>query len=98
MLIHSVYFWLKEELTDSEKESFYNDLVKLKEITIAEDVHIGTPSTTDRPVIERSYDYALMLVFKGIEDHDKYQVDPMHKEFLANNKDKFKKVVIYDFD
>ena len=98
MLVHSVYFWLKSDLSDSERGDFAAGLETLKEIPAAEAVYVGTPSTTDRPVIDNSYDFALTLIFRDMDAHDAYQVDPRHKSFLETFKPMFEKVLIYDAD
>ena len=98
MLVHTVYFWLRNELSQTEKDRFKAGLNTLKGISQSKATYIGTPSTTDRPVIDTSYDYGLTVIFENMADHDDYQVDPIHKAFLDCHMDKWKKVVIYDAD
>ena len=98
MLVHSVYFWLKESLDDSQIKEFSIGLEKLKSISSAEAVYVGTPSTTERPVIDTSYSFALTVIFNDMAEHDAYQVDPLHTHFLETFKPMFAKVVIYDAD
>lgn len=96
MLVHSVYFWLTAEAAINEREMFKSKLSALKNIKSAHAVYVGTPAATDRPVIDRSYDYALTVIFTDIDAHDAYQSDPIHKDFLNNCAKMFEKVVIYD--
>ncbi|ARN57164.1 Dabb family protein [Sedimentisphaera salicampi] len=98
MLVHSVFFWLKEDLAEAELYLFREKLETLKQIPAAHSVYIGTPASTDRPVIDRSYDFALTVVFEDIGKHDEYQSDPLHKTFLNECSDMFEKVLIYDAD
>jgi len=100
MLVHSVYFWLQSSLDKQQVTEFANALEGLKSINSAEAVYVGTPSTAvaDRPVIEKGYNYALTVVFKDIESHNAYQVDPVHVAFLETYKPMFEKVVVYDAD
>lgn len=98
MLVHSVFFWLVEGATAQDHKMFENELATLKNIGSAEAVYVGTVAVTDRPVIDRSYDYALTVIFKDIEAHDRYQEDPIHKDFLKNCSSLFGKVLIYDAD
>ena len=51
-----------------------------------------------RDVIDDSYHIALTVNFKSIEDHDVYQEDPVHLHFIAEHKDKWEKVQVYDFE
>ena len=99
MLVHSVFFWLKKELSETEREQFAAGIETLKGISCAEAVYIGTPAATaDRPVMEKSYDFALTVIAKDVAAHDEYQADPIHQEFLTNFKVMFEKVVVYDAD
>lgn len=50
----------------------------------------------DREVNDRDYDVALHLVFESAKDHDAYQANPRHKEFIAKNKDLWKTVRVFD--
>jgi hypothetical protein len=59
---------------------------------------VGTPAATNRPVIDRSYTWGLMVVFKDAAGHDLYQSHPLHLDFLARFAQYFAKVVVYDFE
>ena len=97
MLSHDVYFSLKDNspaakqklvaackkyLTGHEGEVFFGAGV------LAESLK--------REVNDTSFDVALHIVFKDIESHDKYQVAKRHEEFIAENKDNWKKVRVFD--
>jgi hypothetical protein len=97
MLIHSVYFWLKSDLTQSERSSFTAEVKKLSAIRTVEKIYVGAPaSIAERNVTDRSFDVALTLVFKDGPAHDSYQVDPVHLAFVERNKTSWTKVLIYD--
>jgi hypothetical protein len=57
----------------------------------------GVPASTDRPVIDRSYSYGLVLKFNDLAGHDAYQIDPVHEEFLENCGHLWVRVQVYDF-
>jgi len=95
--VHMVYFWLKEPDNDNIREKFSNSLIDF--VKTSEDIksfHLGTPADTYRPIIDTSYTYCLIVTFSSIDEHDKYQVDPVHKKFLKEFKDSWEKVLIYD--
>lgn len=95
MLVHAVYFWLRPDLTDEERARFEANLRTLAEIP-SQGCHIGTPAPTDRPVIDRSYTWALVLLFADMAEHDAYQVHPAHQAFVTENKQYWSRVQIYD--
>lgn len=96
MLVHSVFFWLKPELTEVERAAFRAGVESLKGISAVEAVYIGTPAPTDRPVIDRSYDLGLTVLMKDMAAHDAYQVDPLHTAFVQQFSGHWQRVVIYD--
>lgn len=97
MLIHSVYFWLQPSLTEVQKAEFRAGLESLKGIRAVEQVYIGTPAAVpDRPIIDKSFAFALTIVCKDVAAHDAYQTDPIHVAFVTTFKPWFAKVQIYD--
>jgi len=97
MLFHNVYFWLKPELTPAQRAEFRRGVESLAGIKAVAKVDVGVPAPTgDRPVIERSYDVALIVQCRDLAAHDAYQVDPLHLAFVANFKTYWTRVQIYD--
>jgi hypothetical protein len=96
MFVHAVYFWLKPGLDAGSLERFAAGLSSLLSIPAVRHGWVGTPAATDRPIIERSYSYALTLVLDDLAGHDEYQVHPLHERFVEEFADHWEKVVIYD--
>lgn len=97
MLFHNVYFWLKPELTPAQRAEFRRGVESLAGIKSAARVDIGVPAKTGkRPVIDDSYDLALIVQCRDVAAHDAYQVDPIHEKFIAAFKTYWSKVQIYD--
>lgn len=94
--VHTVFFWVKTDVTQEQKDAFYQGLLKLKTIDAIETGYVGVPAPTNRPVIDSSYDYSITFVFKTAEDQDAYQVHPEHHEFIAAFNHLWEKVVVYD--
>ena len=99
MLVHTVFFWLKPDLSEEEKAQFQAGVESLATIESTEQVLIGTPAnTTKRPVIDDSYDCALTVILGDIDAHDLYQEDPIHLKFVEECAHLWEKVKIYDAD
>lgn len=97
MLFHNVYFWLKPELTPAQRADFRQGLETLTAIKVVDKVSIGTPAPTgDRPVIERSYDFALIVQCRDVAAEAAYQVDPTHRAFVEKYKTCWTRVQIFD--
>lgn len=98
MFVHAVFFWLKPGLPPEAEDRFVKGVNSLLAIKTIAHGSVGTPADTDRPVIDRSYSYGLLTVFKDKAAHDAYQVDPIHLAFIESCQDCWEKVKIYDFD
>lgn len=97
MLYHCVYFWLKPELTADQRAEFRRGVETLKTITSAAQVSVGMPAaTTRRPVVDASYNVALVVVCKDVAAEAAYQVDPIHLAFVEKFKTFWSRVQIYD--
>ncbi len=97
MLVHTVYFWLKPELTPAQRAEFRRGVESLGGIKAVDRIYVGTPAKTQkRPIIDDSYSVALTVVCKDIAGHDAYQVDPIHLKFVETFKTFWTRVQIYD--
>jgi hypothetical protein len=96
MFVHSVYFWLREDLTEAEHQGFIKGVQSLTTLPSVHAAYIGVPAQTDRPVIDRSYSYALAVIFDDRAAHDAYQAHPDHAQFLQDCAAFWKRLVIYD--
>lgn len=96
MFVHHVFFWLKEELNPTETTKFEETVKSLITISHVKLGDVGKAASTDRPVIDTSYSYSLLLVFEGEEQHNSYQVDPIHLNFVNTCSSFWSKVLIYD--
>lgn len=96
MFVHSVYFWLRDDLTAEQRETFLQGARSLTTIRSARYGWLGAPADTDRPIIERSYSYALTMVFDDEAAHEEYQVDEVHDRFREQCGSFWTRVLIYD--
>lgn len=97
MLVHTVYFWLKPELTAQQRADFRRGVESLGGIKAVAQLHVGVPAKTEkRPIIDDSYSVALTVICKDVAGHDAYQVDPLHLAFVNTFKTFWTRVQIYD--
>lgn len=96
MFIHSVYFWLKEGLSETQVDEFRKGLNSLTTISSVRQSFVGIAAETAREVIDNTYSYALIAIFDDLEGHDQYQVDPVHDRFRQECSIYWTKVLIYD--
>lgn len=96
-LVHTVYFWFHNDVTDEQSRDFYQELKKLEEIPQIQHGWIGVPAATEeRGVIDSSYDYSITFVFADEAAEHEYQVHPIHTEFVETNSHLWDNVTVYD--
>ena len=99
MFVHTVLFHLKKDLPEDSIAEFEMALDSLKEIKASRSTYIGTVAETkDRPVVRSDYAYNLTILFDNIEGHNQYQVDPLHKAFVAKCSKYWTHLEIIDSD
>ncbi|WP_157986404.1 amidohydrolase family protein [Chitinophaga alhagiae] len=94
--VHVVNFYLKPGLSAADVKKFEEGVSSLGKIETLLMFNVGKPAKTDRPVIDKSYSYCLLTVFKDEAGHDIYQEHPVHLEFIKNCNTYWEKVVIFD--
>ena len=52
----------------------------------------------DRPVNDHDFHVTANVVFATREDHDAYQISEKHLAFIAENKDSWEKIRVFDAD
>ncbi|HEY2572747.1 MAG TPA: Dabb family protein [Verrucomicrobiaceae bacterium] len=97
-MIHTVFFWLKKDLTPEQRTTFEREIVRLKEISYLVHGFVGKPAPTEkRPVTDHSFDFSLTLHFKDLADHEHYQKRcEQHARFVDTCKPFWERVVVYD--
>jgi hypothetical protein len=97
LLVHDVYFTLKDNTPENRKKlvdackkylSKHPGTVYFAAGTRAEELK--------RDVNDRDFDVGLHIVFKDMASHDKYQDAPLHKQFIEENKELWKKARVFD--
>lgn len=96
IFVHQVYFWLKNPESKEDHKKFMEGVELLKKCKSIQSYHVGKPAGTSREVIDGSYTYSWLTIFKSAADQDAYQVDPFHDQFRDNYNHLWSKVIVYD--
>ncbi len=96
IFVHHVYFWLNEPDNPEARAKFEKGLQELINIGEVQEFHLGKPAPTSRPVIDHSYTYSLLTIFRDKEDHDIYQQHPIHLAFIEQCSSLWNRVLVYD--
>jgi len=95
--VHAVYFWLAAPDDTTANEQFEKSLLNF--VSSSPDIttyHLGRPASTNRPIIDTTYTYCLLVTFDSKADHDLYQEDVAHKQFIKESEHLWTRVQIYD--
>ena len=97
MLVHTVIFYLRSDLTEAQKSEFRQGLESLRPIQSVQAFYIGSPAAIPpRPVVDSTYSFAITAIFNDVAGHNAYQSDPLHLTFLDQFKSLWSRVQIYD--
>ncbi|HLT86457.1 MAG TPA: Dabb family protein [Sphingobacterium sp.] len=78
-ILHSVYFWLKDDITEEEEQDFLNFFEELRKVPGVQTLQYGKPAPTNpRPVVDNSFQYNLVVTFQNMDDINTYETHPAH--------------------
>ena len=97
MIIHHVFFWLKEPDNTAHITGLKNGLQTLTAIPQVKQLLIGGPASTEkRPVVDNSYQVSELMYFNSLEDQAAYQAHPIHQAFVQACSHLWSNVLVYD--
>jgi carbonic anhydrase len=95
--VHVVYFWLKEGVTDAQRNRLVDDCkTYLGAVETVNHIEVGIPAGTERSVVDNSYGVCLILHFEDKAGHDYYQKAEKHLRFIERNQEIWDRVQVYD--
>ncbi|MBB01047.1 MAG: Dabb family protein [Rubinisphaera brasiliensis] len=97
MLAHIVYFTLNDN-SEEKRQNLVDACQKyLKDHNGVKFFAAGVVGNEfDRPVNDRDYDVSLHVYFEDKETHDVYQTAEEHLTFIAEQKENWKQVRVFD--
>ncbi len=97
LILHSVYFWLKEGITPEEDKDFLNFFEALRTIPSVKFLKVGKPAPThQRDVVDNSFSYLLFVTFESMDDINNYEVHPDHLAAIDKYSKYWTKVQVKD--
>jgi len=97
MIIHHVFFWLKNPTSEADRNKLLEGVRTLAKIATVRQIHVGVPASTEkRDVVDNSYHVSELLFFDDLAGQKAYQDDPIHLAFVANYGHLWERVVVYD--
>ena len=95
---HVVLFWQKRPGNTEDRKKITDAMDRLRVIEGITILDYGTAVPSKRPIVDDSFDVALLVRFKNKEALHAYEVDPRHKrEVNEVLLPLTQKVLVYDF-
>ena len=99
MFSHVVIFYTKSDIPNATEQLLAGAEKYLKPCPGVLHYHCGKMASSDRDVVDQSYQVGLNLVFENRAAQDAYQIHPLHVEFVEKVfKVCCERVVVYDFE
>lgn len=97
IVIHHVFFWLKNPDSKEDLAKLIAGVKSLSKIETIKFIHVGVPASTEkRDVVDNSYSVSELMFFDNVEGQKVYQDHPIHQKFIAECSTLWDKVVVYD--
>lgn len=96
-ILHSVHFWLKEDISEEEEQDFLNFFEELRKVPGVQTLQYGKPAPTNpRPVVDNSFQYNLLVTFQHMDDINTYETHPTHTAAAEQYSKYWTKVQVRD--
>jgi hypothetical protein len=96
-IMHSVYFWLKKDISKEEEQDFLQYFELLKSTPGVASLSFGKPAKTKRrDVTDNSFDYNLVILFNNLQQISIYENHPDHLAGAKKYQKYWEKVQVRD--
>ena len=96
-VVHVVLIWLKEPGNKEHIQQVIEVSNQLKEIPGIQEMRVGKSITSDRKIVDDSFDVGLYMIFDNQEDMETYLVHPEHKKAVTTIlRPLANKILVYD--
>ena len=95
---HIVVLWLKDRGSIGDRERLMRSAKELAKLPGVIDVRAGIMLPSDRPIVDSTYDVAMIFSFESRKAMVDYIVNPVHKKAVDEIiKPLVERIVVYDF-
>lgn len=96
-IAHVVICWLKNPGNEADRLALEKRSFELAKIPGVLSVHAGRTLTSERPIVDDSFDVAVVMTFESEEALQNYEKHPEHKRAVAEIlKPLTSRVIVYD--
>ncbi len=97
VLIHHVFFWLKNPDSTEDRDKLVEGVKTLGAIESIRQIHVGVLASTEkREVVDTSWQVSELMFFDDEAGQKIYQDHPIHQAFIKNYGHLWSKVLVFD--
>ena len=97
VLVHHVFFWLKNPDSIADRDKLVEGVKTLEKIESIRQIHVGVLASTEkRDVVDTSWQVSELMFFDDAAGQKIYQDHPVHQAFIKNYGHLWSKVIVYD--
>lgn len=97
-VVHTVFLWLKQPGNDQYRHQLLRASEQLRAIPGVVDIRYGETITSDRAIVDDSFDVGIYIYFSDVETMNRYLAHPKHKRLVEQAlKPIVDRIVVYDF-
>ena len=98
-VVHIVLVWLKDPGNSEHRQRVIDATREFKTIPGVIDVSVGEVVTSDRAIVDDSFDVGLFLTFSSVEAMNTYLADDRHQKALREVfRPLSERYIVYDFE
>ena len=97
-VVHTVFLWLKDAGNLKHRQQLLLATERLRSIPGVADIRFGEAISSDRAIVDDSFDIGIYFYFSDVDAMNRYLVHPLHLEVVEKViKPRVQRIVVHDF-
>ena len=79
-VVHTVFLWLKQPGNEAHRKHLIQATSRLQQIPGVLDIRFGEVISSERAIVDDSFDVGIYFYFNDVESMNRYLVHPLHQK------------------
>ena len=84
-VVHTVFLWLKQPGNETHRKHLIQATERLQQIPGVLDIRFGEVISSDRAIVDDSFDVGIYFYFHDVEAMNRYLVHPLHQRTVQQD-------------
>lgn len=84
-VVHTVYLWLKQPGNEAHRKHLIQATARLQQIPGVQDIRFGEVISSERTIVDDSFDVGIYFYFDDVESMNRYLVHPLHQKTVQED-------------